>query len=95
MDDFQNMRQRENAMHEIAAKINAGRKPKFGDLMRGLWASPTNPQRDGFFVKAIRTAGRVNPGLHYELTDGAGKFWAYGAKDVVFVDHLKGDEVFP
>ena len=57
-----NLREREAAMHEMATKINAGRKPKFGDLMRGLWASETNPQRDGFFVKEVRNGGRINPG---------------------------------
>lgn len=61
------------------------RAPKFGELMRGVWASKSNPQRDGMFVRTVRRTGRVNAGTWHELTDGKGKFWQYEAKSTVFL----------
>jgi hypothetical protein len=62
------------------------RTPKFGEWLRGVWASASNPTRDGMYVRTIRRTGRAtNPGTWYELTDGKGKFWQYQAKDTVFV----------
>ena len=61
------------------------RPPQFGELMRGVWASKTNPQRDGMFVRTVRRTGRVNNGTWHELTDGKGKFWQYEAKSTVFL----------
>lgn len=55
--------------------------PSFGDLIENLWASEKNPRRFGTFVRARRRTGRMNPGLHYELTDRNGKFWEVGVSD--------------
>ncbi|EKN3715433.1 TPA: hypothetical protein PXN30_002748 [Yersinia enterocolitica] len=83
------------AMHELAKKINDGRKPEFGDLMRNPWAGEGNPHRDAYFVKSKVTTGRMNPGIWYQMTDRKGNFWDSDAKSLIFIDHLKGDEVFP
>ena len=62
------------------------RPPKFGDPMRGVWASASNPQRDGLYVRTIRRNGRqTNPGTWYQMTDSNGRFWEYQAKDTVFL----------
>lgn len=61
------------------------RAPKFGEWMRGVWASASNPQRDGMFVRTVRRSGRLNNGTWHELTDGKGKFWQYEAKNTVFL----------
>jgi hypothetical protein len=66
--------------------------PKFGDLLRGVFASKDNPQRDGRFVRAIRRRGRINPGLWYLLTDGKGRFWEYRADATVFVEKGNDEE---
>ena len=55
-------------------------EPKFGDWLRGIYASEGNPTRDGMYVRTIHRTGRVNAGKFYELTDGKGKFWQYPAK---------------
>lgn len=55
-------------------------EPQFGDWLRGIYASESNPQRDGMYVRTILRSGSVNPGKHYELTDGKGGFWQYPAK---------------
>ena len=55
-------------------------EPKFGDWLRGIYASECNPTRDGMYVRTIHRTGRVNAGKFYELTDGKGKFWQYLAK---------------
>ncbi|EKN3575993.1 hypothetical protein O1F58_004001 [Yersinia enterocolitica] len=83
------------AMHELAKKINDGRKPEFGDLMRNPWAGEGNPRRDAYFVKSKVTTGRMNHGIWYQMTDRKGNFWDSDAKSLIFIDHLKGDEVFP
>jgi hypothetical protein len=89
------LEERRKAMNEMAARINAGRKPKFGDLMCNLWAGDTNPNKFGMFVRQRRVTGRMNPGLWFELTDGSGKFWETNGEATVFASHLKGDEVLP
>lgn len=61
------------------------RKPKFGEWMRGVWASESNPQRDGMYVETRVRKGPVNPGTWYRLTDGRGRFWEYEAKATVFL----------
>ncbi len=61
-------------------------EPKFGDRLRGIYASESNPQRDGFYVEAInRPKGQMNPGKGYRITDGEGNFWEYPAGSVVAV----------
>lgn len=40
------LKQLEQELEAEALRINAGRKPKFGDLMRNPWASESNPIRD-------------------------------------------------
>lgn len=84
MDDLE---QREIAMREHVAKVNAGRKPMFGDRMRNLWASEQNPTRDGIFVQAIRR----NHANLYRMTDGKGKFWDVFTSGMVFVDQVSHD----
>jgi hypothetical protein len=83
------------AMEELAKKINDGRKPVFGDFMRNPWAGECNPTRDAYFVKSKVIKGRMNPGLWYEMTDKNGNFWESDGKSLIFIDHLKGEEVFP
>lgn len=63
-----------------------GRSPKFGDRMRGIHASESNPIRDGFYIKTVRRTGSMNKGTFYQLTNGKGKFWEYPAESVVFLD---------
>lgn len=62
------------------------REPKFGDRLRGIYASPNNPQRDGIYVETIHRTGRLNPGKHYRLTNGKGSFWIYPAESVTPID---------
>ena len=61
------------------------RAPKFGEMLRGVWAGEGNPHRDGMFVRTVRKTGRMNPGTWHELTDGKGAFWRYEAKSTVFL----------
>jgi len=55
--------------------------------LRGIHASPTNPQRDGIYVRTIRRTGRMNPGVFVECTDGNGRFWEY---PISFVEVING-----
>lgn len=48
---------------------------KFGDLISNGFASDDNPTKTGFFVRTVRRTGRLNPGMHVELTNGKGKMW--------------------
>ena len=57
-------------------------EPKFGDWLRGIYASESNPHRDGMYVRTIHRTGRVNAGKFYELTDGKGNFWQYPAQSM-------------
>jgi hypothetical protein len=59
--------------------------PRFGDWVRGIYASETNPIRDGMYVETIRRTGRTNPGKWYRLTDGKGKFWEFEAKSTIML----------
>ena len=47
----------------------------FGQHVRNNWASADNPERDGFFVRAVRITGRVNRGDYLEFTDKKNNFW--------------------
>ena len=58
-------------------------EPKFGEWLRGIYASERNPLRDGMYVRTVRRTGRCNPGKYYELTDGNGKFWMYPATSTI------------
>lgn len=49
--------------------------PKFGESVRNSSASERNPRRDCYFVRKVVRRGLVNPGVHYECTDGKGEFW--------------------
>lgn len=62
------------------------REPKFGDMVRGVFASESNPIRDGMYVETIRRTGRMNPGKFYRLTDGKGKFWEFPAQHTIPLD---------
>lgn len=57
-------------------------EPKFGEWLRGIYASESNPHRDGMYVRTIHRTGKLNPGIHYEVTDGNGTFWQYPAQSV-------------
>ena len=63
----------------------ASRNPKFGEWMRGIYASKNNPIRDGMYVRTIRRQGRLNKGVPYQLTDGEGKFWEYPRESTIFL----------
>ena len=65
--------------------LGTSRKPAFGEPMRGIWASESNPTRDGYYVETIRRTGRFNPGTFYRMTDRKGKFWMYPAGSTVFL----------
>lgn len=67
----------------------ASRPPKFGEWLRGIWASERNPIRDGMYVKTTRRTGRLNPGTWYQLTNGKGKFWDFEANQTVFIEPPK------
>ncbi len=50
--------------------------PVFGQRIRLIHASEKNPHREGIFVEMKRIPrGRINPGIHYRMTDGKGDFW--------------------
>lgn len=66
---------------EPARELGARDVPKFGDWIRGNFASERNPIRDGMYVETIRNTGRLNHGTFYRLTDGRGKFWMFEAKN--------------
>ena len=66
----------------MAADVELLPMPKFGEWLRGIYASESNPHRDGMYVRTIRRTGKLNPGVHYEVTDGNGKFWQYPAQSV-------------
>jgi hypothetical protein len=68
----------EQELEAQALRINAGRKPKFGDLMRNPWAGESNPRRDAYFVRRV--------GDHYEFTDKRGDFWQTRSKFAFFID---------
>ena len=51
----------------MTANREAGEwKPKFGDPVINTNASDDNPTRHGFFVRALRRTGRMNPGVWWE-----------------------------
>lgn len=63
------------------------RAPKFGEWLRGIYASEDNPIRDGMYVETIYVPkGKMNAGKWYRLTDGKGMFWKFEADAVVFRD---------
>ncbi len=49
---------------------------KFGDHVECLGASPDNPRKFGYFVRAWNRDGGINPGMTVEVTDGNGEFWS-------------------
>ena len=59
--------------------------PKFGDIVRGIYASESNPLRDGIFVETITRTGKLNRGVHYRMTDGKGEFWTTPRESTVVV----------
>ena len=67
-------------------------EPKFGDWIRGNFASERNPIRDGMYVRTVRRTGKFNPGKFYELTDGKGKFWQFQAEETTRLPILSRDE---
>lgn len=66
--------------------IGIDRQPIFGEWLRGIWASETNPIRDGRYVRTVTRTGGLNRGTWYELTDGHGKFWQFEASATVFIE---------
>lgn len=89
------LQERQQAMKDMAKTVNAGRAPRFGDYLLNPWAGENNPNRKGYFVESKKVTGRLNPGLWYRLTDKNGKFWEINGECAMFVQHLRGDEVFP
>lgn len=90
-----NLAERQKAMVELAAQVNAGRQPQFADHMRNPWAGEGNPSKDGYFVQAKRVTGKFNAGLWYRMTDRKGKFWEINGQTAMFIEHLTGSEVMP
>ena len=62
--------------------MQRAREPKFGDWIRGIYASERNPIRDGIYVRTTRR----NHETLYELTDGKGKFWMYPKRSTERLD---------
>ena len=49
---------------------------RFGvTIIENAYASDDNPHKRGIYVRTIRRRGKLNPGIHLELTDGNGEFW--------------------
>lgn len=65
--------------------------PAFGATVTNHLASVENPRRRGYFVRAGRRTGRLNPGVWWELTDGRGDFWQVSPS----AWHLTRQEDFP
>ena len=78
-------KRRREASESSGLPSGDSRKPKFGEWMRGIWASEDNPIRDGMYVETIRRTGRTSPGTFYRLTDGNGKFWEFEAADTLYL----------
>jgi hypothetical protein len=76
----------ERALANGGIAEGASRPPKFGEWMRGIWASDKNPQRDGQYVRTVIRTGRVNRGKFYELTDGRGSFWQYPVESTCYIN---------
>jgi len=95
VDGYENLRRRQAEMKVMIANINNGRKPEFGDALLNPWAGEGNPHRIGYYISQFRRSGRCNPGHFYKLTDKKGHLWDSWSHNLVFVDHLKGDEVWP
>ena len=53
--------------------------------VRGVFAGPTNPIREGIFVEHIRRTGKMNPGSTVRLTDGKGLFWEFPIGNVIIL----------
>lgn len=68
--------------------------PRYGDLLRGLYASESNPHRDGIFVRVkwIRT-GKFSRSRCFEVTDGNGDFWLMTPSSTVSLDVESGKGV--
>lgn len=64
----------------------ADRKPKFGDRLRNTAAGESNPHRDAYFIRVVKVTGRLNPGTHYEMTDGNGATWLQSPRYLEFLD---------
>lgn len=73
------------AMEGQPLQVGDERKPRFGEWMRGIYASKQSPIRDGMYVETRRRTGRCNPGCWYRLTDGKGAFWEFEARSTVFL----------
>lgn len=80
------MKLREDAMRAHTLAVNAGRRPKFGDQMRNLWAGGTNPRRDATFIREVHKAGRTDPGMWYEMTDKKGEVWLSSPTGMIFLE---------
>ena len=50
-------------------------------------ASMNNPHKVGIFVELIRRKGRMNPGVHYRVTDGKGDFWEVPKDNALIEPH--------
>lgn len=59
---------------------------KFGQRVRGIFASDDNPHKNGYFVRSGFRKGRLNPGMYYEITDGNGDFWTTPPENVEVIN---------
>ena len=84
-DEQESRNERMRSRDLIGLLRGDSRQPKFGEWMRGIWASEDNPIRDGMYVKTIHRKGRVNRGRYYQLTNGKGKFWEFEAVDTLYL----------
>lgn len=54
--------------------------PVFGQRINCVHASDDNPNKFGYFVRAFRRVGKMNPGLYWQCTDGKGYLWEIESK---------------
>ena len=65
--------------------------PKFGDIIENEWASISNPNRKGYFVRSGVRTGLMNRGKYYQITNAKGKFWELMADgDSRLINHGPG-----
>jgi hypothetical protein len=69
---------------------------KFGDLVKNVSASKTNPHRTAIYVRTIQTRGRLNKGTWIEVTNGHGDFWRIAERSIVLqsMPEKEADAVF-
>ena len=56
---------------------------EFGQEFINPWASASNPQKVGYFVRKDHKPSGINRGTFYEFTDKKGKFWRMSEESVL------------